>query len=87
MRIKSERLKEIFHSASDVEIINEELDMVQFSRLMLSPDIQKAFQELLTDIRRRFKYNDFSMVDPEIGFLPTDLRLLLGYLYKRSIRQ
>ena len=27
------------------------------------------------------------MVDPEVGYLPTDLSLMLGYLYKRSIRK
>lgn len=27
------------------------------------------------------------MVDPEIGFLPSDLSLMLAYLYKRSVRE
>ena len=27
------------------------------------------------------------MVDPEVGYLPSDLSLMLGYLYKRSIRK
>lgn len=53
---------------------------------MLSPELEKAFRKLLTDIRDRFKHLDFSMVDPEIGFLPSDLRLMLAYLYKRSVR-
>ena len=54
---------------------------------MLSPVLEKAFRTLLTEIRSKFKNLDFSMVDPEIGFLPSDLRLMLGYLYKRSVRQ
>ena len=54
---------------------------------MLSPELEKAFRRLLIDARTRFNYCDFSMVDPNIGFLPSDLRLMLGYLYKRSVRQ
>ena len=54
---------------------------------MLSPELEKAFRKLLTEIRRRFKYLDFSMVDPDIGYLPSDLGMMLGYLYKRSVRQ
>ena len=54
---------------------------------MLSPELEEAFRKLLKEIRRRFKYNDFSMVDPEVGYLPSDLGLMLGYLYKRSIRK
>ena len=54
---------------------------------MLSPELEKAFSTMLKEVRKRFKYGDYSMVDPEVGFLPSDLRLMLGYLYKRSVRQ
>jgi len=77
----------MFLAPQDVRIVNGELDVTGFQQLMLSPGLEKAFRDLLKEIRRRFKYNDFSMVDPEIGFLPSDLRLMLGYLYKRSVRQ
>lgn len=77
----------MFLSAKDVEIVNNELDCEHFQKLMLSPILGEAFRKMLKEIRRRFKYNDYSMVDPEIGFLPTDLSMMLGYLYKRSIRK
>lgn len=53
---------------------------------MLSPELNKAFRVMLRDVRNRVKFNDFSLVDPDVTFLPTDLSLMLGYLYKRSIR-
>ena len=65
----------------------DDLSCEEFQKLMLSPLLEKAFRRLLTDIRYRCSYNDFSMVGPEpVGFLPSDLRLMLGYLYKRSVR-
>ena len=87
LRVSSRRLKEMFKLPAGIEIINNEVDMEQFQKLMLSPELEKAFRKLLTEIRRRFKYLDFSMVDPDIGYLPSDLGMMLGYLYKRSVRQ
>ena len=53
---------------------------------MLSPEVDLAFRELLTDIRRRFKYNDYDTVAVDVNFLPTDLGLMLGFLYRKSLR-
>ena len=53
---------------------------------MMSPALNKAFRKMLREVRNRVKYNDYSLVDPEVTFLPTDLSLMLGYLYKSSIR-
>ena len=53
---------------------------------MLSPELDKAFRIALKEVRRSFKYNDYSVVDPEVTFFPSDLRLMLNYLYKRSLR-
>ena len=77
----------MFHNAKRIKILNNEVDKEGFQKLMLDPHLNKAFRKLLKQIRARFKYNDYSMVDPEMGFLPTDLSLMLGYLYKRSIRK
>lgn len=85
--MSSNKLKDMFYLPKNVEIINNEVNLEQFQKLMLSPELQKAFRELLTEIRRRFKYHDFSMIDPEVGYLPSDLSLMLGYLYKRSVRE
>ena len=87
LRVQSSKLKEMFYLAKGVKIVKNEVDLEQFQKLMLSPELDQAFRKLLKEIRRRFKYNDFSMVDPEVGFLPSDLSLMLGYLYKRSIRK
>ena len=77
----------MFLLPKDVDIINNEVDKEQFQKLMLSPELERAFRDLLKEIKRRCKYNDYSMMDPEISFLPSDLSLMLGYLYKRSIRK
>ena len=87
LRVPSHQLKNMFHNARSIKILNNEVDKEGFQKLMLCPDLNKAFRKLLKTIRARFKYNDYSMVDPEMGFLPTDLSLMLGYLYKRSIRK
>ena len=63
----------------------DDLSCEDFQKLMLSPLLEKAFRRLITEIRIRFKNNDYSMVGPEVGYLPSDLRLMLGYLYKRSV--
>ena len=86
LRVSSRKLKEMFHLAKGVDISSNELGVKEFQALMLSPELEKAFRRLLIDARTRFNYCDFSMVDPNIGFLPSDLRLMLGYLYKRSVR-
>jgi len=41
---------------------------------MLSPELEKAFRIVLKEVRRSFKYNDYTMVDPEVSFMPPDLR-------------
>ena len=87
LRVQSSKLKEMFYLAKGVKIVKNEVDLEQFQKLMLSPELDQAFHKLLKEIHRRIKYNDFSMVDPEVGFLPSDLSLMLGYLYKRSIRK
>ena len=41
----------------------------------------------MLEIRQRFKYNDFSAAAADVNFLPTDLGLMLGFLYRKSLRR
>ena len=87
LRVSSKKLKAMFRLPKNIGMNSaEELGVEEFTLLMLSPELEAAFRQLLTDIRRRFKYKDFSMVNPDVGFLPSDLRMMLTYLYKRSVR-
>ena len=53
---------------------------------MLSPEVDQTFRELLLDIRQRFKYGDYAAAAVDVNFLPTDLGLMLGFLYRKSLR-
>ena len=53
---------------------------------MLSPEVDATFRKLLVSIRERFKYGDYAAAAVDVNFLPTDLGLMLGFLYKKSMR-
>ena len=87
LKLEKPKLKQIFQKANGFKTTSNCLTLDEFQSLMLSPAVDRAFRELLLDIRQRFKYGDFSTAAANVNFLPTDLGLMLGFLYRKSLRR
>ena len=52
---------------------------------MLDDGAKRKFKEFIMDRREAFKYSDFENISSDCKFLPTDLSLMLAFMFQQIV--
>ena len=78
-------IKKIFESAHDVKLKHDELQLVDFQRVMLNEKPKRKFKEFVNSLRSNYRDSDFTHVKCECKFLPIDLSLMMAFMFQKII--